>query len=237
MSSVALSDVGQQRDLNEDAVDTLSIGESELLIVADGMGGHTAGEVASRCAIERISDYIKTTLDDSRTDYEAILEESIQTANEAIHARVESDSSLSGMGTTAVVALCVDNEAIIANVGDSRGYRICDEITQVTVDHSLVQQLVDAGEISKEEAKDHPQRNVVSKSLGNRVDIEPDIFRIKVNGTILLCSDGLTEEVSDERIKEAVNDAPTIEDAADVLIQTANKNGGHDNISVALYSS
>mgnify|MGYP006287022247 CR=1 FL=1 len=237
MSSVALSDVGQQRDLNEDAVDTLSIGESELLIVADGMGGHTAGEVASRCAIERISDYIKTTLDDSRTDYEAILEESIQTANEAIHARVESDSSLSGMGTTAVVALCVDNEAIIANVGDSRGYRICDEITQVTVDHSLVQQLVDAGEISKEEAKDHPQRNVVSQSLGNRVDIEPDIFRITVNGTILLCSDGLTEEVSDERIKEAVNDAPTIEDAADVLIQTANKNGGHDNISVALYSS
>jgi protein phosphatase len=140
------------------------------------------------------------------------------------------------MGTTAVVALCVDNEAIIGNVGDSRGYRICDEITQVTVDHSLVQQLVDAGEISEEEAKDHPQRNVVSQSLGNRVDIEPDIFRITVDGTILLCSDGLTEEVSDERIKEIVNDAPTVEEAADVLIQTANKNGGHDNISVALYS-
>ena len=236
MTSVALSDVGQQRDTNEDAVDTVSIGERELLIVADGMGGHTAGEIASGCAIESISEYVEAALEDSRTDYGAILEESIQTANEAIQARAEADRSLSGMGTTAVTALCVDDKAIIANVGDSRGYHIHNEITQVTVDHSLVQQLVDAGDISQEEAKNHPQRNVVSQSLGTKIDIEPDVFTTTVDGTVLLCSDGLTEEVSDERIKEIVNDAPTLEDAADVLIQTANKNGGHDNISVALYS-
>lgn len=235
MSSVALTDVGRQREANEDTVATESFGQHDLLIVADGMGGHTAGEVASQCATDSIIDYVRTALDEQRTDYEVILEEAITEANQAIHARAEEDPSLSGMGTTAVVALCTNDKAIIANVGDSRGYHIGAEIEQVTVDQSLVQTLVEQGEITEEEAADHPQRNVVSQSLGNSSEVEPDLYRVQVQGTVLLCSDGLTEEVPDDQIEEIASDSSTLETAGNTLIQTANENGGSDNISVVLY--
>lgn len=235
MSSVALTDVGRQREANEDTVATESFGEIELLIVADGMGGHIAGEVASQCAVDSIIDCVQAAFDEQRTDYEAILEEAVSGANQAIHARAEEDPSLSGMGTTAVVALCVGDEAIIANVGDSRGYHIGDKIEQVTVDQSLVQVLVEEGEITEEEAVDHPQRNVIAQSLGSTSDVEPDMYRVQVEGTVLLCSDGLTEEVDDERIEDIISQSASLEEAVEELIQMANENGGSDNISVVLH--
>jgi len=236
MTSFAFTDVGRQRESNEDSVATESIGNIELIIVADGMGGHTAGEVASQLAIESITEMIRTALENDRTDYESILEEAITAANEEIHAHSESDSSLSGMGTTAVVGLCIEDEAIIANVGDSRGYHIGNEIEQVTVDQSLVQELVEQGQISQEEAADHPQSNVISQSLGTTDDVDPDFYRRPINGTVLLCSDGLTDEVSDENIAKIVDETEDIEGTAKGLIHAANQNGGNDNISVALYT-
>lgn len=237
MDSVALTDVGQKRDANEDTVTTASIGDAELLIVADGMGGHSAGDVASNCAIEEISTHIETALEDGENDHEETLRQSIKTANEAIYERIKADSSLSGMGTTAVVALCSDDQATIGNVGDSRAYHIDTEITQITVDHSLVQQLVEAGDITEEEAENHPQRNVISRYLGTDEDVDVDTYTVEAGGTILLCSDGLTEEVPDDTIFEIVEATDGLEPTAEALIQEANANGGSDNISVSLYTS
>jgi protein phosphatase len=138
------------------------------------------------------------------------------------------------MGTTVVAALVDGRKATIANVGDSRCYHIDNSIEQVTVDQSLVQELVSAGEITEAEAEDHPQRNVVSQALGTTEDIKPDFYTQTVDGTLLLCSDGLTEEVSDNVIARLVTEKTTLAETAEALIDRANQNGGSDNITVAM---
>lgn len=230
----ARTDVGRQRDTNEDAVLAEAVGDGHLLVVADGMGGHAAGDVASDCATTEIGDAVSTALSAGRTDHEAILREAIADANAAVHDRA-ADPGRRGMGTTAVAAIVVDGEAVIANVGDSRAYLVAEGIEQLTVDQSLVRELVEQGQLTEAEAATHPQRNVVSQALGTTEDVEPDLYRRSVEGTLLLCSDGLTEEVAEATIADTVADAPDLAAAADRLVETANRNGGSDNVSVVLW--
>jgi protein phosphatase len=230
----ALTDVGRIRDTNEDAVLTAPVGGGRLLLVADGVGGHAAGDIASDAAATTVRERLETA-DLDATDAEPALASAIEAANTELRARIRADDLLSKMGTTLVAALAADGEATIANVGDSRAYHIDDEVQQVTVDQSLVQKLVDSGEISLAEAETYPQRNVVSQALGTTESVDPDFYRVTVTGTLLLCSDGLTEEVPDGRIGEIVRSGDGLRSAADALVTEAIENGGSDNVSVVLH--
>jgi protein phosphatase len=234
VQTYAITDVGRQRSTNEDDVLVESFGETILLVVADGMGGHAAGDVASETATGSIRRSVEEALAAGREQHETILEDAIISANERVSTLIEDDPSLSGMGTTVVAALIEDKRATFANVGDSRGYHIGDGIEQVTVDQSLVQELVDSGQITEAEAKEHPQRNVVSQALGTTSDIDPEYYEQQITGTLLLCSDGLTEEVDEEYIERVVADDSSLEATARLLVESANENGGSDNISLVL---
>lgn len=237
--TVATTDVGKQRGHNEDAVATESIGETTLLAVADGMGGHAAGDVASQLAIEtltRVLNESPETLTDTE-ECRTALSAAVDQANTAVYEEADQRQQ-SSMGTTLVAGLVRNDEAVIANVGDSRAYEIdSGSIEQVTVDQSLVQELVEQGEITEEEAKTHPQRNVISQALGTEVTVDPDFYQISLDGTLLLCSDGLTEEVDDEKIHRVVSQSDGLSDAAKSLVTRANNNDGSDNITVLLHHS
>lgn len=231
MTISARTDVGQRKRTNEDSVVTASIEGTDLLIVADGMGGHAAGDVASEIASTTVRDEVTNALEEGRSDFESILAEAIEAANTAVYEEAD-ENSASSMGTTVVAALCDDTTTIV-NVGDSRAYSVGDSLEQITTDHSLVQTLIDEGEITPEEAKTHPRRNVISQAIGNET-IEPDFFTLSVDDYLLLCSDGLTEEVPEARIAEIIQTTEAAGEAAEQLIQEANDKGGSDNISVIL---
>lgn len=206
-----------------------------IFIVADGMGGHKAGDVASREAIERFVKYACTT---HMSDPANILDAGIISVNKDIFDMANSNRDYSGMGTTFVAASLVENHVYIANVGDSRLYLIGRDIRQITRDHSLVEDMVRMGVLEREEARTHYKKNVITKAIGVADDktSTPDIFEIEVeNGDkLLLCSDGLTNMVEDYDIKKIVKDNDSIEDAVRELIKQANENGGKDNISAIL---
>lgn len=232
LESVARTAVGRTRDHNEDSVCTESLDRGTLLAVADGMGGHAAGDVASETALEALENAVQNA---SGTQPKETLGVGIERANEAVRNAAAEDAGREGMGTTLVCALVVDGTAVIANVGDSRAYEITDEsIEQITVDQSLVRELVEQGTIDEDEMDDHPQRHVLSQSLGTDEEVNPDFYERDIDGTLLLCSDGLTEEVQSETIHEIVTDAPSLSTAATKLIDKANENGGSDNVSVVL---
>ena len=232
------TDVGLMRTINQDSifVSTQPIGNlPNLFIVADGMGGHKAGDVASREAIERFVKYACTT---HMSDPANILDAGIISVNKDIFDMANSNKDYSGMGTTFVAASLVENHVYIANVGDSRLYLIGRDIRQITRDHSLVEDMVRMGVLEREEARTHYKKNVITKAIGVADDktSTPDIFEIEVeNGDkLLLCSDGLTNMVEDYDIKKIVKDNDSIEDAVRELIRQANENGGKDNISAIL---
>ena len=232
------TDVGLMRTINQDSifVSTQPIGKlPNLFIVADGMGGHKAGDVASREAIERFVKYACTT---HMSDPANILDAGIISVNKDIFDMANSNRDYSGMGTTFVAASLVENHVYIANVGDSRLYLIGRDIRQITRDHSLVEDMVRMGVLEREEARTHYKKNVITKAIGVADDktSTPDIFEIEVeNGDkLLLCSDGLTNMVEDCDIKKIVKDNDSIEDAVRELIKQANENGGKDNISAIL---
>ena len=232
------TDVGLMRTINQDSifVSTQPIGKlPNLFIVADGMGGHKAGDVASREAIERFVKYACTT---HMSDPANILDAGIISVNKDIFDMANSNRDYSGMGTTFVAASLVENHVYIANVGDSRLYLIGRDIRQITRDHSLVEDMVRMGVLEREEARTHYKKNVITKAIGVADDktSTPDIFEIEVeNGDkLLLCSDGLTNMVEDYDIKKIVKDNESIEDAVRELIKQANENGGKDNISAIL---
>jgi|APHM01.1.fsa_nt_gi Serine/threonine protein phosphatase len=226
------TDSGQQRDYNEDSILVAQLGDNKyLLAVADGMGGHTAGDIASETATEALHQAIE--------ELEEYTEQSVTdamiTANQAVQDFASKNPDLQGMGTTLVAAVIENESMILSNIGDSRGYLIDEKIEQVTVDHSLVQELVEQGNITEQEAETHPQSNVLSQALGTDGSVEPDCYHRELGSqTLLLCSDGLTEEVTDEQIQEIINLAPDITAATERLIDQANGNGGSDNISVVL---
>ena len=238
INAVGKTDVGLMRTINQDSifVSTQPIGKlPNLFIVADGMGGHKAGDVASREAIERFVKYACTT---HMSDPANILDAGIISVNKDIFDMANSNRDYSGMGTTFVAASLVENHVYIANVGDSRLYLIGRDIRQITRDHSLVEDMVRMGVLEREEARTHYKKNVITKAIGVADDktSTPDIFEIEVeNGDkLLLCSDGLTNMVEDYDIKKIVKDNDSIEDAVRELIRQANENGGKDNISAIL---
>lgn len=230
------TDIGMVRRENQDSVYAKQIDDnSALLIVADGMGGHSGGKKASTSAINSIaqnilSGYKKSA---SQEEIEELLRSSVSFANQSIYDAAFVNSELKGMGTTAVVALVIDNTLYTANVGDSRLYVYTKgELNQITTDHSYVESLVSKGIISKAEAKTHPKKNIITRAVGSDEIVDIDIFKNELlkNDVVLLCTDGLYGLVNEEEIIEVLNG--DIENAATMLVDMANKNGGKDNISV-----
>lgn len=239
MKISAKTDVGMCRASNQDCYAIGEIPEvGAWAVVCDGMGGHAGGNVASEMAALRISERIKTNYHRRMRNFSIknMLESAIISASADIFERASKDESLSGMGTTAVVAVCVNGECVVASVGDSRCYHIKnDEITQITKDHSLVQELVDSGAITPEEAKTYPMRNVITRSVGLKDDVLVDFFDVSIEkgDKILLCTDGLTNHVSDEEIIKCTCD-DEIFNYADRLVKLANEKGGSDNITAVV---
>jgi serine/threonine protein phosphatase PrpC len=235
-----LSDVGRVRPHNEDYVDYYIPPDARQLarkgsiyLVADGMGGHQAGEVASRGAVElTIGQYYGDTAHDVATS----LVRAFRSANQQIYDQAQADPSKGGMGTTLVAAVIVDQKVFVANVGDSRAYLInAKSITQITEDHSWVEEQVRAGLLTPEQARRHPQRNLVTRALGSKPDVQVDLFEgeISVGDSLLMCSDGLSGRVEDQELAAIVRQYPP-QEAARQLVALANERGGNDNISVLI---
>ncbi|HBF38312.1 MAG TPA: Stp1/IreP family PP2C-type Ser/Thr phosphatase [Firmicutes bacterium] len=221
----AKTDKGKVREQNED---TFGYRET-LFVIADGMGGHQAGEVASAIAVENV---LATAIDD---DPITSLQNAVLKANAAIMEEVSKNEDLSGMGTTVAILLLVAEQAFISHVGDSRIYQLTDgKLTQLTNDHSFVAELIKNGSITEEEAKIHPQRNVLTRALGTpgHLDFEVNSFQIHDGDKFLLCSDGLTGIVAEKIIKEILISGETPQIIAERLVEQANAEGGTDNITV-----
>jgi protein phosphatase len=224
-----ITDTGRKRRRNEDAY----VCEPPLFAIADGMGGAQAGEVASRLAA--------AALKESRADAggEDRIQDLIQEANRRVYARSSTDPNTSGMGTTITVALVENGNVAFGHVGDSRAYLIRDgSMEQVTEDHSLVNELMKSGKLSREEAETHPQRSVITRALGTDPDVDVDTFTIeaKTGDVFLLCSDGLTDMVGEREIQELVEgNRDDIGAALKALVKAANRKGGEDNITVVAF--
>jgi len=235
-----LTDIGLVRTNNEDSILVMDYGMgklSNLYAVADGMGGHNAGETASSSAIGFLRGYIENHADDAKY-IEGLLAEAVSFANLEVYGMAQNDEKLKGMGTTMTVC-CVDNiNAYFAHVGDSRLYKISEKkITQITEDHSLVSEMMKTGRLTAEQAKSHPNRNVITRALGTDPELVVDsgFTPLDENEFVLICSDGLTTMVSDELIKSIVTKKELdVSERAAALINEAKKNGGADNISVVL---
>lgn len=224
------TDNGKVRSMNEDSFYAFYKDDILYAVVADGMGGHNAGEVASN---EAIRAFEESVLGSTNNRISECLAEAIRYANRRVFAMTVENPSFSGMGTT-ITACAVENDrAYFANVGDSRGYFISDGLEQVTRDHSLVAELLAAGDISEEEARSHPQRNLITRAVGTTPEVEVDLFErvVAPDNMILLCSDGLTNVVSDHRILQILQNEKTVDKSVSKLIAEANEMGGHDNIT------
>jgi serine/threonine protein phosphatase PrpC len=238
-----LTDVGRARPHNEDYVDCRIppearelVRKGSLFVVADGMGGHQAGEVASRGAVESAIEHYYA---DTGRDVPTSLVRAIRAANQRIFEQSQADPTKAGMGTTMVAAAIVGRRVYVANVGDSRAYLINRQgIVQITEDHSWVEEQVRAGLLTEEQARKHPQRNLVTRALGSKPSVEVDLFEgeISTGDKLLLCSDGLTGRVSDAEIAAMVQQYPAAE-AARRLIAEANERGGNDNITVLIVAA
>lgn len=237
MQTFYLTDPGKVRTHNEDSVIILNNNNNEfLLAVADGMGGHKAGEVASQIAIDHLHDEFEK-LETFGTKESAIdwLRNIVVEINNMIFDYTSKNPDSKGMGTTLVVAIKTNDYILYGNIGDSSGYVMKNEkLHKVTKDHTLVNLLVSTGELTEEEAKYHPRRNVLMRALGANDPIEIDIFDVDTNiKGIFLCSDGLTNMLTDEQIEKILNSNLSIEEAVVKLIRKSNSRGGNDNISIA----
>lgn len=238
MKFYAITDIGRKRELNEDYIYTSGqpIGAlPNLFIVADGMGGHKAGDYASMHTVDRFVEVIRE-LGEEHGVQDAI-NEAVTAANAYIYQRSRENSNLSGMGTTLVLASCIGNEAIVANIGDSRLYLVNDDaMTQITRDHSLVEEMVTLGGIDREMARNHPDKNIITRAVGVKEKVAADFFEVDLTkgDKLLLCSDGLTNMLRDEEIYQIIQNNKELEQAVKALVDAANENGGRDNIAVVL---
>ncbi len=237
MKSYSVTDVGQKRRENQDYVyaSEQPIGNlPNLFVVADGMGGHNAGDFASRCAVSVMVESVKR---DMSFNPIKIIRHAIETANEQVCVQADLDPQKSGMGTTLVAVTVVGHYAYVANVGDSRLY-LSDshDIVQITRDHSWIAEMVRRGEISREEARNHPDKNIITRAVGTGPSVRIDFFDVELEEEtrILMCSDGLSNMVSDDTIQEILCSSDDIEKSAESLVALANENGGRDNISVII---
>ena len=229
------TDKGAVRSINQDNCFITVFDENCCFaVVCDGMGGPNAGEIASEIAVKNISERFIAGWRNgiSISSVKNLLVTAINAANICIYDSAQSDSALYGMGTTAAVAVILYDNLIVAHVGDSRVYLLNDKLNQLTKDHSLVQELVDKGKLSAEDAVNFPHRNVITRALGINEHLDIDIaeFNIYKGDTVLLCSDGLTNFVPDDDIVSTINNEE-IESVAEKLVKIANKNGGGDNIT------
>ena len=236
MKTFSMTDAGISREMNQDyffASDTAVGNLPNLYIVADGMGGHKAGEYASRYTIERI---VASVARNNGDEPVAVLRAAIDKANELLIMEAREDESKYGMGTTVVAATIIGNKMIVANVGDSRLYVIGNGIRQITRDHSLVEEMVRMGGMDADQAKEHPDKNIITRAIGASESVEPDFFEVELekNDLVLLCSDGLTNMVDDKEIGQILLDQTSLESQVITLINTANRNGGRDNITVII---
>lgn len=230
------SDVGNLRNLNEDYAEFYENEEFKIYVVADGMGGHNAGEVASKTASKSLIKYIKDNFKDENS--RNILEKAIQHANSKVYNLAHCNETYNGMGTTLVACLITKNITQVANVGDSSCFGIkSKEITKITKDHSLVQELLDCGSISKEQAINHPQKNVITRAIGTEEVVNIDLFSIEKNkfDYFLMCSDGLTNEIGLEEILSFKLEEKELQDICEQLVNLAKFKGGRDNITVMLF--
>ena len=233
----AITDVGRMRSQNQDNVygTTEPIGRLlNLFLVADGMGGHNAGDYASRRAIELVRESVTSSQEGEPI---RILREAITTANDLLYQEAREHAEKSGMGTTFVAATVTEDGLLVANVGDSRLYVLHDgELRQVTLDHSLVSEMVRTGNMTREMAYHHPKKHMITRAVGAEDKVEVDFFDVSLFGDeiILLCSDGLSNMVDDTRIREILLEDSSVEQRAEDLVQAANQKGGKDNITVII---
>ena len=236
MKAFAMTDVGRARDINQDYLFTSEnpVGTlPNLFVVADGMGGHKAGDVAARFAVETLVRCIESQKEELNPL--RVLQSAIETANEQLYDKAQNDEALTGMGTTMVAAVIKEDTLFVANVGDSRLYVLGEEIIQITRDHSLVEEMVRRGEIKREEARNHPNKNIITRAMGTSRKIVADCFEESLGGRkILMCSDGLTNMLMDEDIKIIMDQSGNLEEVGKQLVAAANENGGADNITVVL---
>lgn len=230
-----MKDIGKCREINQDYifVSEEPIGNlPNLFLVADGMGGHKAGDLASEYTVAKVQEAVSKSM---QTIPYQILKGAFQYANQKLLEKAGESDSYTGMGTTLVAATVKNDAVYVVNVGDSRLYKIGDKIEQITEDHSLVEEMVRMGEISKEQARNHPDKNIITKAMGVSDTVEPDYFDtdLQKGECLLMCSDGLTNMVSDRQIKEIVELRTDLESCAKELIRAANQNGGRDNIAVS----
>lgn len=238
MRSSGKTDIGTKRNENQDCifVSDEPIGPlPNLYIVADGMGGHKAGDKASRMAIDITVDFVEKS---SIENPIAILKRAMLFANSEIYKAANEETDFNGMGTTMVAAVAKEGKLYVANVGDSRLYAIESDIKQITMDHSLVEEMIRSGELERKKGRNHPEKNIITKAMGSREEITPDFFEIEIkpDGKYLLCSDGLSNMVEDDEIRDIVVDSYDLEETTQALIDRANYYGGSDNVSVVIIS-
>ena len=242
LKAYSATDIGRKRQLNQDYV--FSSGKPvgnmpNLFIVADGMGGHKAGDFASKYTVETIEREIKLSFEKNPR---IIITKAIQKANKAVRQKASEDPNMAGMGTTVVVATVIGKYLQVANVGDSRLYVVNDaEIRQITRDHSLVEEMIRLGGIERSEARLHPDKNIITRAVGARDEVEADFFTVELrpSDNILMCSDGLTNMLEDREILEVIRnnyDPRNLAQTVQALIDAANNNGGKDNIAVVIVS-
>lgn len=234
MNYYAASDIGKVRKVNEDTIYATSgeVGSlSNLFIVADGMGGHSGGAVASQKAV---SEAIKSIITNNNINPAEILSDAVNFANAKVFEASKTSPKLADMGTTFVIATIIGRTLYLANVGDSRLYVIRKGIKQVTIDHSYVNELLNRGLITKDSKEYKTQKNVITKAVGVESVVEPDFFEVtlKPGDLVLMCTDGLSNMLPDEDIYEIIRDKKSAEDMVSALVSKSRENGGRDNISV-----
>lgn len=236
LKTFSITDIGKKRKLNQDYVFSTEkqIGNlSNLFIVADGMGGHNAGDYASKYTVETICEEIANSYEKNPIK---ILGKAIEVANSHIRKKANEDIKLFGMGTTVVAATLIGPYLQVANVGDSRLYIVNDKITQITRDHSLVEEMVRMGGLDRDAARSHPDKNIITRAIGASDTVEVDFFSVDLQkgDIVLMCSDGLTNMLEDEEIRMILSGQRDIVEKAEELVKAANNNGGKDNIAVIL---
>jgi protein phosphatase len=236
LKAYAKTDIGAMRKTNQDYIfcSMKPVGSlPNLFIVADGMGGHKAGDLASRYTVEEFLNVVEASESENPI---SIIEEAVRKSNIALINKSKESIDYEGMGTTLVVATFIRNSLYIANVGDSRLYCINNDIQQITRDHSLVEEMINLGELDRKNARTHENKNIITRAVGVDSEVVADFFEVDYSkdDIILMCSDGLSNMIDDEDIKRIINESTDLEAACNMLIETANANGGRDNISVIL---
>lgn len=237
MKTFSVTDIGLKRAVNQDYVfcEENTIGNlPNLFIVADGMGGHNAGDMASRICVETIRDSVMNSI--LKTPV-SILGEAVETAHNAIKDTAAHNPDYEGMGTTLVAASIIDNNLYVVNIGDSRLYRLRDSLNQITEDHSLVEEMVKSGELAKENVRSHPNKNIITRALGIGDKVKPDYFEVRLDSgdIVLMCSDGLTNMLEDTEMEYIIkSERDNLEIAGTNLLNRANDSGGKDNITILL---